>query len=128
MIKINKYLEEIGFSQEDLPGYYNPNCKGKICADPRNEDIPDFGFSSSEFWNLDHTFDLLIYPRLCYFKEYCNHGHPMGMTQEQWDKILNTMVQGFKLSLTVENPKIKQWKKIEKARNYFAKYYNNLWT
>lgn len=49
------------------------------------------------------------------------------MTQEQWDKILNTMVEGFRLSLTESYPKIKQRKKIQKARDYFAKYYNCLW-
>lgn len=49
------------------------------------------------------------------------------MTQEQWDKILNTMCEGFKLSLTVDRPKVKQQKKIQKARDYLAKYYNSLW-
>ena len=86
-----------------------------------------FGFSDYEFFSLDHTFDLLIYPRLCYFREYCVTGHPAGMTQEQWDKILNAMIEGFKLSLTVDRPKIKQRKKIEKGRLLFARYYNNLW-
>lgn len=131
MIKINKYLEELGLTQEDLPGYYNAevdNNKGlKPCNDPRNKDIPEYGFSSYEFFNLDHTFDLLIYPRLCYFREYCNFGCPGGMSQEQWDKILNTMIEGFKLSLTVDYPKVKQQKKIAKAREYFARYYHCLW-
>lgn len=130
MIKINKYLSEIGLTQEDLPGYYQPNKNfedTKPCADPRNQDMPEYGFSNYEFFNLDHTFDLLIYPRLCYFRDHCNFGSPLGMTFEQWNKILNTMIEGFKLSLTIDYPKIKQQKKIQKAREYFAKYYNHLW-
>lgn len=129
MIKINKYLAEIGFTQEDLPGIYDKYSTSidKPVSDPRNQDMPEYGFSGYEFFSLDHTFDLLIYPRLCYFRDYCNVGHPMGMTSDQWEKILNTMCEGFKLSLTVDYPKIKQQKKIEKAREYFAKYYNNLW-
>lgn len=129
MIKINRYLEELGYTQEDLPGYYNSNLEdfSKAASDPRNKDMADYGFSNYEFFSLDHTFDLLIYPRLCYFKEFCNVGTPPGMTQQQWDKILDTMIEGFKINLTVKYPKIKQRKKIEKARMYFARYYNNLW-
>ena len=86
MIKINKYLSEIGLTQEDLPGYYKPNKnleETKPCTDPRNQDMPEYGFSNYEFFNLDHTFDLLIYPRLCYFRDHCNFGSPLGMTFEQ---------------------------------------------
>lgn len=133
MIKINKYLKELGLTQDDLPGYYKPDKPDKAIdnmrpsQDIRNKDIDEYGFSKYEFFNLDHTFDLLIYPRLCYFKEFCNLGNPMGMTKEQWDKALDTMIEGFKLSLTGETKKIKQQKKIQRAREYFAKYYNNLW-
>lgn len=130
MIKINKYLEELGITQEDLPGYYKQNntvSKMRPSQDIRNKDMEEYGFSDYEFFNLDHTFDLLIYPRLCYFREKCNFGHPGGMSKEQWDKILDTMIDGFKLSLTVDFPKIKQQKKIQKAREYFSKYYNCLW-
>ncbi len=49
------------------------------------------------------------------------------MTKEQWDKILNNMCEGFKLSLTVDYPNVKQQKKIQKAREHFIRYYNCLW-
>lgn len=62
MIKYNKYLEEIGIEENH---YLFGN------SDPRTQDKEEFGFSSAEFWNLDHTFDILIYSRLCYFREYC---------------------------------------------------------
>ena len=65
-------------------GYYNPssNISGmKPSQDIRNKDMDEYGFSSYEFFNLDHTFDLLIYPRLCYFKEYCNFGNPRWYDQ-----------------------------------------------
>ena len=89
--------------------------------------MEEFGFSNMEFFNLGTTLDLLIYPRLCYFREYCNFGHPMGMTQDQWNKILDTMITGLRIDLTVSTPKIKQQKKIEKAREYLARYWDNLW-
>lgn len=60
-------------------GYYNPssNISGiKPSQDIRNKDMDEYGFSDYEFFNLDHTFDLLIYPRLCYFREYCPQGAP----------------------------------------------------
>lgn len=130
MIKINKYLKDLGLTQDDLPGYYKPNPKidsSKPSQDIWNADINEYGFSSREFFNLDHTFDLLIYPRLCYFREFCNNCHPGGMTKEQWNKILDTMIEGFKLSLIGKVDKVKQQKKIKKAREYFARYYNCLW-
>ncbi len=48
----------------------------KAWHDKRNQDMEEYGFSTMEFFNLDHTFDLLIYPRLCYYRDYCNFGHP----------------------------------------------------
>lgn len=67
MIKYNKYLEEIGIEKDH---YLFGN------SDPRTHDEDEFGFSSAEMWSLDHTFDILIYSRLCYFREYCNYGGP----------------------------------------------------
>ena len=101
MIKINKYLEELGYIQEDLPGHYDKQCKDfdKPYNDPRNQDMPEYGFSVYEFFNLDHTFDLLIYPRLCYFRDHCNVGSPGGMSFEEWNNILDSMIEGFKLRI-----------------------------
>lgn len=57
--------------------------------DKRNQDMEEYGFSSMEFFNLDHTLDLLIYPRLCYFRDHCDFSHP------RWNDS-RTMGQNFK--------------------------------
>lgn len=129
MIKINKYLKELGYIQEDLPGHYDKQCKDfdKPYNDPRNQDMPEYGFSVYEFFNLDHTFDLLIYPRLCYFRDHCNVGSPGGMSFEEWNNILDSMIEGFKLSLTVDYATKNQQEKIDNALKLFAEYYHCLW-
>ena len=89
--------------------------------------MPEYGFSVYEFFNLDHTFDLLIYPRLCYFRDHCNVGSPGGMSFEEWNNILDNMIEGFRLSLTVDYATRNQQEKIDNALKLFAEYYHCLW-
>lgn len=127
MIKPNKYLKEIGIT-EDFWLF-----KEAESGDERY--LPDEdGFIAAEFWNLDGTLAMYIYSHLCYFKEHCNVGFPGNMTEEQWDKCLDDMITAFRL--LVEEDKITDYKSIqsknkEKKIKYglrlFAKYFRNLW-
>lgn len=55
------------------------------------------GFDDTECWNLDITFSLFIIPRLKVFKEL-NDGYPARYnSKEEWDKILDEMIEGFEL-------------------------------
>lgn len=55
------------------------------------------GFDDTECWNLDITFSLFLIPRLKVFKEL-NDGYPARYnSKEEWDKILDEMIEGFEL-------------------------------
>jgi hypothetical protein len=52
------------------------------------------GFCDPELWNLDQSLSEFLYPRLLRFKEI-NHGYPDGLTPEEWDKILDTILSSL---------------------------------
>ena len=53
------------------------------------------GFDDTEMWNLDITFCKFIIPRLKVFKEL-NDGYPARYHSiEEWNKILDEMIEGF---------------------------------
>ena len=81
-----------------------------------------------------------IYSQLCYFRDYpMTCGTPAGMTHEQWEEIVNSMITAFKLMIVEDN---ESWRLTDKERKYhsknrnkkinhglrmFIKYYHNLW-
>ena len=80
------------------------------------------GFDDTEIWNLDSTFVRFIIPRLERFKEFS--GRPYGVTPEQWDEIIQQMIDGFKEYRDNEG---KDFKKVKKAFSLFAKWASGLW-
>lgn len=55
------------------------------------------GFDDTETWNLDVTIAKFIVPRLKRFKEL-NNGYPSKFkAKEEWDKILDEMIEGLEL-------------------------------
>ena len=134
ILKPNKYLREIGIDENYwLFDKDNQN-------DPRY--IPDEeGFVMAEHFNLDTTLSVYLYCQLCYFRDYpMTCATPMGMTQEQWEKIINSMIEAFKLMITDDssyryslNTKESYYysknrqKKINYGLRLFIKYYHNLW-
>lgn len=81
------------------------------------------GFEPTETWNLDITLSKWIIPRLEYFIEV-HDGHPVDLTEEEWNNILNKMLDAFKqASYDVdENTEV-----VEEGLNLFAKYFGHLW-
>ena len=130
MIKLNKYLREIG-----------------IDADPRY--LPDEeGFVDAEFFSLDTSLSLYIYSHLCYFREYCLYGYSCYFSErykeragDKWKEILDKMIEAFKLLIIEDTSykdnlgeKKKQYllsknktKKIKYGMRLFIKYYQDLW-
>lgn len=125
MIKLNKYLKEIGIDEN----YW-------LFKEDRQED--EDGFVHQEFYNLDTTLAMYIYSYLCYFKEHCNVGYPGFLTEEKWNETLDAMIEGFKLYLKEDdnneiNEKDRYYmsknkeKKIKYGMRLFIKYFKNLW-
>lgn len=122
MLKLNKYLRELGIDEN----FYLFNEKEKQ-LDYRYKEDED-GFVPAECWNLDTTFAMYIYSHLCYFRDNCNYGHPGNLSEEQWNNILNKMINGFKLLITNETDVSKtRRKKIDYGLRLFAKYFSALW-
>ena len=84
-----------------------------------------------DLWNLDYTFAEYIYKGLKAFRKK-NGSHPMGLTSELWDEILDTMVEGFRqytlddLELSKKENK-ERIKKFNKGMKLFNKYFHDLW-
>ena len=146
-MKNNKYLKELGLEWYDLPGTYqdgNENIK-EICetaaGDCRNQEDEE-GFCGYEFFNLDYTLSLYIYSKLCYFREYiailCTPGCFISRlgdrTEEEqqkdsqlWLKVLDEMIEGFKLAISGEIDNSENRYKIIHARRLLAEYWDCLW-
>jgi len=82
------------------------------------------GFDDSELWDLFYHHALWLLPRLKEFRRG-NPCHPMHMTKEEWDSILDEMIDGFEIiaSDVIGVPT----RKIYRALNLFKKYYFGLW-
>ena len=93
ILKPNKYLKELGIDEH----YW--------LFDKSNQDDPRYvpdedGFVDAEHFSLDTTLSLYIYSQLCYFRDYpMTCGTPYGMTHEKWEKIVNSMIEAFKLMI-----------------------------
>ena len=133
ILKPNKYLRELGIDEN----YWLFNKDNQ----DDNRYIPDEdGFVDAEHFGLDTTLSLYIYSQLCYFRDYpMTCGTPCGMTHEQWEGIVNSMIEAFKLMIVEDN---ESWTLTDKERRYrsknrrkkinhglrmFIKYYHNLW-
>lgn len=147
-MKLNKYLKDLGLDWCDLPGNYDGklhNCSiNKIekspAADPRNKEDEE-GFCKYEFFSLDYSMALYIYPRLCKFRDeyakfgtpgcfcYNKKGEPVENGNEKWIKVLDKMILSFKY--IIKEPEDIDYKEkdriIKKGLFLFAKYYNCLW-
>ena len=81
------------------------------------------GFDDSETWSLDATIIKFVLPRLKRFKEI-PFGYPSCLnSQEEWDKILQTMIDWMEnYDVIMDDFEYKE------GRDNFFKYFSNLWT
>lgn len=84
------------------------------------------GFDDSETWSLYSTIAQFIYPRLKRYKEV-NNGTPMGLTENEWNDILDKMIFSFKYANDDSIEERENYSKFEEGINLFAKYFLQLW-
>lgn len=88
-------------------------------------------FDESEMWSLDYTLASFILPRLQALREV-KHGYPSELeTPEQWNDIMDKMIESFGLIVNDESypngESLKNKPKIEEGLKLFAEYFQNLW-
>lgn len=142
-MKNNKYLKELGLTWRDLPGNFDKRLTNCPAGDIRNKEDNE-GFCSYEFFSLDYSLALYIYPRLCYFKDHyatiatpgCFCYERDGITErkngnQEWIKTIEKMILAFKLIIKKPDNWIENSKEIsdniEEGLKLFAEYYSCLW-
>ena len=135
MVHYNHYLKELGIKETDFP------FEKEDVVEPNRYDADEEGFRPAEFWSLDYTLALYIYSHLCYFRDYCLVGGPMGMDFKEWKHIIDEMIEGFKLYIIEDNTHTdytlteeqrhkvskRRCRKINKGFRNFIKYFGHLW-
>lgn len=126
----------------------NYNEKYEYCAyDIRNK-IDKRGFCEYEFFSLDYSMALYIYPRLCEFKEkYAKYGTPGCFCvdedgndlvddsgHEKWLEVLDKMIFSFRETIKDTSPDVsdkeaynKYNEKVKEGFRLFGEYYYCLW-
>ena len=135
-------------SLEDKASEYNNIFEGQA-FDIRNKEDKE-GFCEYEFFSLDYSMALYIYPRLCEFKErYAKYGTPSSFCidengneihgeepHEKWIAELDKMILAFRN--IIKEPDCPEgqdyadfWRELnaieEAGLESFAKYYRCLW-
>ena len=88
------------------------------------------GFADKDVWGFDYYLAEVIAGGLKLLRE--NHGgHPLGLTDEKWNSILDEIIEGFEARNNCESYEeflsIEADKKLNKSLELFAKYFQDLW-
>lgn len=111
--------------------------------DKRNKEDKE-GFCDYEFYSLDYSMALYIYPRLCIFKEkYAKYGTPCEFCYDEegnyingddtgnrlWNETLDKMILAFRY--IIKEPDDMDFREvgkiIQEGLDLFAKHYCSLW-
>jgi len=85
------------------------------------------GFDDGDTFSLDLTISEFILPRLIRFNEL-RIGYPFGMSEEEWDTIIQKMIRGFELHVdSLPSLTDKEVNEMNEGLDLFRKYYQNLW-
>lgn len=120
MLIHNKYLEELGVGKNTYP-------LGNSC-DHETELDEEAGVIPCQTWNLDLTLAMELYTYLRAFKDI-KPGHPACISSEEWDKILDEMIEGFAdyirkkddMSINVDHSKLRH------SLNLMKEWWEALW-
>lgn len=90
------------------------------------------GWDDSELWSLDVTFCCWVVPRLRRFKDV-NFGYPAMLTMEQWNEILDQMIDGFTIVVEEQGWPIgpsgdTRHDRVDRAFELFGEWAGALWT
>lgn len=112
-----------------------PNINFSLCEDDSEraeiyrKQRMERGFDDSETWSLDYTIAKFILPRLKRFKEVTN-GYPGGLSEEEWDEILDKMIYAFDLKVNYDSDfdwKDGDQKKFDEGIKLFSEWFLHLW-
>lgn len=144
MLKINKYLKEIGIDEtswpfEDIKENKELKEKGRPYDKRYIEGGFLEGFVDAECFSLNDTLSKIIYSYLCYFRDYgadyvtpiCFCYNESGIAvengHEKWMKVLDDMIIAFKLLITNTERSKRTQRRIKYGLRQFIKYYECLW-
>lgn len=87
------------------------------------------GYDDRLFWDMSAYIDPMIVAHVRNLA-VMGHGHPTGLTEKKWNKVLITILAGFRDEPEMSASK-KEWKKYlknrQKALVLLAFYWDNLW-
>lgn len=92
----------------------------KIISDLR------YGISSYGLYDLDYYFAKEFVKKLRLFKKH-KYSYPPDLTEKQWDKALDQMIEGFEIYQTDYEGNKKLEKKVDLALDLLRKYFRDLW-
>lgn len=84
------------------------------------------GFDDTETWCFSSVIARFMVPRLERFKEL-NCCYPPSLTPEEWDGILQEMIDGFKEMKLVDDWDVFDRSKVDRALELLSKWYLDLW-
>ena len=87
------------------------------------------GFCTANVYNFDETIAKSLLPdALEVFKNKCNH-RPDGLTNEEWDFVLNEVIWMLKVLVTGKQYDIEmsEGERLKKAQEFFGKYLSSFW-
>ena len=99
MIKLNRYLRELGVDEKN--------------------------FYFRHTWSMDGVLAMIIYTYLRTFKDTKRCAYPARLTEEKWESILDEMIKGF-ASMIKEEESHNAFKRQKRALALFKTYFYDL--
>lgn len=100
------YIDNLGIKLEETPQGWN---KGDSRQDLWKKEREKFGFDERDTWDLHYTIDLLLYERLCMYKEKAENFIDLTFNKFEYEneiltkeECLNRMIEGLRLELTLD--------------------------
>lgn len=129
--------------EEKVVRVLTPICSGvKWVLDKIHPRVEYVKLDYWDTWAMDSTLAIIITPMLKQLKA-TQHGHPIGLTEKQWHKIMDKMIwsfeclssdsgfHGFKFegdyTRITSRRYHKHMEKVQEGLDLFGKYYMNLW-
>jgi hypothetical protein len=91
-----------------------------------------YGYANNDVWSLDYYLAKVISNSVRHLKEHL-HGYPSGLTEDEWDEILEKIIIGFEANIKLDDVEYNSAEHKEKLKAFnigmklFVKYFNNLW-
>ena len=118
MLVHNDYLKELGIGKNTYP--LGNSCNHETELDKKAGIIP------CQTWNLNLTLAMELYTYLRAFKDI-KPGHPACCTEEEWDNILDEMIEGFADYIRQRDEFEPKMAKLNRSLNLMKEWWEALW-